>query len=154
MGRGGAGSVVEELRCQSCGGDDIQKFNMAYLSGSSTFSSTTSATTKGFWDVFPTSTTSAYTSGQQISGLAGMLAPPQPKRAKGWIIGGCVALFYAPALIGAFPIQGSLILGGILLLCGYNVWRIRRYNATVYQPAYDRWTQSWICNRCGEIFRP
>jgi hypothetical protein len=91
--------------------------------------------------------------GSEHAALSKVAAPPPKKR---WTIWGLVAAV-CTAMALANPRQsglGAVVLAGLGTLAAglsLNAWT---YNARVHPALLERWQQSLMCNRCGEMFAP
>lgn len=83
--------------------------------------------------------------------LARQVSPPHRRNVGGWLL---VAIVFGVLLLISLPDPGlrALIYAGLAGLGGWMVKANREYNAIVLPALLIRWEQSFMCNRCGEIF--
>ena len=78
-------------------------------------------------------------------------APPSRRNVAGWtlIAAVCAVLF---ALTIRRHDVSTMLYGGVVLVGAWMVRSNRAFNATRYPELYNRWQQSFRCNRCGSQF--
>ena len=140
------------LACPKCSTTEVRKLSLIYNEGLSTihtqstsFGSGVSRGGMGFGSA------STSTHGQQQTALSKQAAPPKKKP---WLLWGSLA-----AISGLIALSGLSHPGfGVVLAIGVTVAAVRfalkgrEYNAQVHPGLYQKWEQSFMCNRCGEQF--
>lgn len=161
------------LRCGSCGSDELRAVKLVYemgtsrvrLDGSHASSGGGGALGPGGFSAGAASAAGTVElEGEAISRLAQRCAPPRRREVSRNI--GCLMLFAIPAVVmvpGLFylrPPLGWIAAGVVILgLLGWiSLWRdasrAKRWNAEVWPLLYREWAARWICMRCGEINNP
>jgi hypothetical protein len=141
------------MKCPKCESDNTQRLEVAFHSGTQNIATTSNTAGVGIGSGgrigFGGGVTT--TSGQSQSTLAAACAPPVKKK--------------------AFKRSSLVILSVFMLICTWQVhwvffvisllfigfrWKINlanaKYNADVWPPLYQRWSESWICHKCGGIY--
>lgn len=158
----GPGSSGTAVKCPRCGSDDAKTLRAVRDQGTSTGTGTATGWVSGSGDQpghsanFHTTTTS-YTAAARAAapprkhnnGIALIVAGPF----LGLIIGIAVVPLWAGIQLSAVAIVAAvlvpiivMIIGGVLLPndIAYNRW--------VFPEEFQRWSRSWLCQRCGEVF--
>ena len=129
-----------DFACPRCHSENIQSLPIIYQSGSSGTNAITAA------DKFI-----AVTKGNTMTDLARSVAPPTKKEENWWP----TFVFGALAYIG-FENDSTILglIGGLLAVGGfYSIYEIDNYNKNVFPVEYDNWQNSYLCHRCGNVFR-
>jgi hypothetical protein len=89
---------------------------------------------------------------RRTSGLLRQAAPPPRRR---WVAWSAVAGVFALATVASIG-RPALALVAAALATAATVLAIRgrKHNAEVHPSLVARWEQSFMCNRCGEVFAP
>ena len=126
--------------CPNCHSENIQSLPIIYQSGSSGSNSITTA------DKFI-----AVTKGKNMTDLARSVAPPSKKEEVWWptILFGTLAFF----MIDDGYTTGGIICGLVAAIGLYSINEVDNYNKNVFPAEYDNWQNSYLCHRCGSIFR-
>jgi hypothetical protein len=143
------------IACPKCTSTEVRKLSLIYNEGLSIINTQTtsfgSGVSSGGGMAFGSS--SGSTTGHQQTMLSKQAAPPSKKH---WILWSCFAVFCGmmglsglshPGIGNLFGI-GLAVLGVRFALAG------KKYNAEVLPGLFQRWEQSFMCNRCGERFVP
>ena len=89
--------------------------------------------------------------GSGQSALSRVAAPPSKKH--WWLWSAAAASCAFPALANLRqPGLGTVIMIGCATLSiafAFNAWT---YNARIHPALLERWQQSYMCNRCGQMF--
>lgn len=154
-----------DCSCPKCGSDKTVGLPMVYASGTSSIEAFSFYIgTKKNYGVIPT-----FGSSQTLA--AKQLAPPQKKSSQvaGFVVFGLMFLafggFFALAGSSSQGPEGSaysqigwgaIAIGLPIAIVGaiFTHRSAKTYNETVWQPLYEEWQDSFICKRCGTIFRP
>lgn len=145
-----------ELACPKCTSAEVRKLSMIYKEGLSIINTTTQSSGSGMAFSgggvgFGTSRGSASTTGRQQTALSKQASPPGKKHAILWSIAAVIMGIWT--LTSFFPISmGSLLLLGATVLAGRFALKGFQWNKEEYPGLYARWEQSFMCNRCGEVF--
>lgn len=126
--------------CPNCHSENIQSLPIIYQSGSSGSNSITTA------DKFI-----AVTAGKNMTDLARSVAPPS-KKEESWV---------PTILFGIFTFWGFdegytimwLVCGVVTAILFFSVIEANNYNEKQFPIDYDNWQNSYLCHRCGNIFR-
>lgn len=126
--------------CPNCGSENVQSLPIIYQSGSSGTSAVTGATNF-----------IAVTKGNTMTDLARSVAPPQPKEVNDtWAtisLGAAVICMF----IGLIPIAIICFVLAVILFIPVN--NAKEYNEKQFPIEYDNWRNSYLCHRCGTVFR-
>ena len=147
------------FKCPQCGSDNCEKVSVLYdkgifnLTTKGSFSSRKILSLGLVYGEFNSNT-------EQKSKLASKLEPPKPKD-----VGIAYKLLSIGSLVGVAFLSnflkisrlGNLILfatGIGLVICFVRQKRKmqREYERKVYIPQKGKWSRSYMCNRCGEIY--
>lgn len=140
-----------ELKCTSCGAEDVQRLSMVYQAGTSVINTTTRGSTTGVGVGrgglgFGSASTRQTTTGTQRTQLAERAAPPARRPAVLLVVLGIVLSLIGGAIGG--PLLGLPVLAGF----GFFAWQGFVHNSSAYPALRERWERSWLCHRCGDIF--
>ena len=150
------------IRCPRCGSGDAKTLSAVREQGTSTGRGTTTGWVSGNGDqpghsaTFSTTTTS-YTAAARAA------APPQ-KRQTGLILivgspllAALLGVIWAMVLhsdqmtVVAIAIAIVIAVAGVLIGCVLLPGDLT-YNRNEFPEAFRRWSRSWSCQRCGEVF--
>jgi len=146
---------MQELACPKCGTDNVRSVPLIYAEGTTRVEVAAAYIgTKDNYGVAP-----MFGSSQTLA--ARRLSPPARKSAE-WVAG-WIVIALAAFIVGAMFYWGreSYGLGGMLMVVGPIVGimgamatasNVREYNESVWEPAYEAWQRSFLCQRCGTIF--
>lgn len=160
-------SVEEtEYQCPNCSSERVTSVPLIYASGTSKTEAFTpyvgNGENYGIASTFGTTQTLA----------ARQLAPPKKHfpQVIGFILMGLLFLGFGAFVsmiardAGMGPNAGlvmnlataSFVLSGILGVggCFWTVRRTQAYNQEVWEPQYEQWQSSFLCQRCGTVFEP
>ncbi len=155
-----------DYSCPECGSDKIVGLPVLYASGTSrTELLSAYVGTKENYGVIPTFGTTQTLAAKQ-------LAPPSKKRSQfvGFSILGLMLMLLFPMLavivfhdqpqwagMDSFFTLGFAAVVGLLVGIIGAIWSRKSalaYNETVWRPLYQEWQASFLCERCGTVFRP
>ncbi len=145
-----------ELACPKCTSGEVRKLSMIYKEGLSIITTRTQSAGSGMavgggGVAFGSGRGSATTTGKQQTALSKEASPPGKKHAILWSIAAVIMGIWT--LSSFFPISlGSLLLLGATVLAGRFALKGFQWNKEEYPGLYARWEQSFMCNRCGEVF--
>ena len=135
------------MQCPKCQSENTQRLQVIYDAGTHQIStSSTSFIAGSGTDFGGGGTASTSTTGTSQSNMASKAAPPSKKLIQigGWMI--AIGVFTQTTnnykLIGL-----GLIVGGV-----YLIQQARKYNATEWVALRNRWENSWMCNKCGNMY--
>jgi hypothetical protein len=136
------------MQCNKCGSEHTQRLEVAYDSGTQDISAESHTAGVGsISGALGLSGSVTKTSGVSRSVLAQKAAPPE-KRKIGWLI----ALMF----IGFLCTRGTIgfVFLGLLVLAGgaYGLYCSIRFNNEDWPGLYQRWMESWMCHKCGNIY--
>lgn len=136
------------MQCNKCGSDHTQRLEVAYDSGTRDISATSHTAGVGsISGALGLSGSVTRTSGVSRSVLAQKGAPPQKRN--------LLAVFLL-FLIGFLCTAGTAgwIIAGLAMMAygGYGLYNSIRYNREYWPGLYQRWLESWMCHRCGNIY--
>jgi hypothetical protein len=135
------------MQCTKCHSDNTQRLEVIFDHGTQNISTTshTSGTVAGNTPGVVTGTT--FTQGVSQSNMAAKAAPPYRKSYRA----GAFLIFIGFACLNTrdHPALFFLLFAGA---GGYLVHRARTYNKTVWPGLYKHWEESWLCNKCGNIY--
>ena len=143
------------LACPKCASTEVRKLSMIYNEGLSIINTQTtsfgSGVTSGGGMAFGSS--SGATTGQQQTMLSKQAAPPSKKH---WILWTGFAAFCGLVGISGLthPGVGNLVGIGLAVMGARFAIAGKKYNEEVHPGLFQRWEQSFMCNRCGERFVP
>ena len=140
------------LECPKCTSTEVRRLSLIYQEGLSTINtqSTTVGSAIGGGGIgFATASTG--TTGHQQTALSKQAAPPAKKH---WILWSSAAAIVALPTLGTLlhPGFGTLVGLGLVALSVRMALSGRKYNAEVHPGVLHRWEQSFMCNRCGDVF--
>jgi len=89
--------------------------------------------------------------GHQQTALSRQAAPPAKRP---WLLLAGLAVLCGMFGLGNLgsPGVGTLIMLALTAWAGWTAWKWRTYNVKVQPELHERWSRSWMCNRCGEMF--
>lgn len=135
------------MQCNKCGSDHTQRLEVIFEGGTQTINTASKTAGAGLGGAFGIGGAVTKTSGTSQSALAQKATPPAKQNT---LIGLC-------GLGGFFFIGGSFVgtLVGLATLAGgaYLGYRAYQYNANTWPGLYQRWHESWMCQKCGNIYR-
>ncbi len=140
------------LACPKCTGSEARKLSLIYDEGRSTIRTqgTTSGAGFGGGGVgFGTATTSSV--GHQQTALSKQASPPAKRP---WLLLAGLAAICGMFTLGGLssPGVGTLIMLALTAWAGFTAMKWRAWNRNVQPELHERWSHSWMCSRCGEIF--
>lgn len=137
------------MQCSKCDSDNTQKLEVVFNHGTQHISAVghISGTGTGSTPGIAGGTTHLYGTAQ--TKMASKVAPPDKKTHGNAAILFCIAIFCLK--LGDRNIYGILFL---LFICasGFSIYKTRTYNKTVWPGLYQQWKDSWLCNKCGNIY--
>jgi len=140
------------IGCPKCGSAEARRLSLIYQEGLSIINTSSSTVGSGFGGggaAFGSAST--HTTGRQQTALSKQAAPPAKKHTILWSM--AAAVFGIGALGNlSSPGLGTLIAIGIAAVAVRFALQAKKYNADVHPGLHQRWTQSFMCNRCGEVF--
>ena len=139
------------MQCPICNSDNTQRLEVVYHGGTQDIN-TTGATIGGAhggglfgWGGAVTKTT-----GQSQSILAQRAAPPMKMEYKRGIIFSSAG--FLTLAVGSTT--GAMLAGAAILATGcYFIFTAFQFNAKQLPGLYQHWQKSWLCNKCGEIYK-
>ena len=95
---------------------------------------------------------SAKTTGVHVTELARKAAPPRRMRVIVSGVWGFVGGFVVGFIVASRWASGPMAVA--FLGAGAATWFAVNHNRTVWRPAMNRWSRSFMCERCGIVFEP
>ena len=152
-----------DLRCPNCNSSDLKKASLAYEEGLTRGTSKSRFRALLFGEDGPNVVVgTAVMKGMYQTELSRALRPPK-KRSYGKLLlwAGIVSvvslIFYthtvmsSTSLVSALPVVMFGVMGAVVLLASLAV--IWRHNQLVYPRQYAEWDRSFVCLRCGAIWK-
>ena len=141
----------QKFECPQCHSENIQKYEVAYMSGTSTSSSITA----GVGIFGDAGGGVAKTNTSSMTDMAATVAPPQKKGiVKKFMIMGlifCIVLGGIGSAISHY-LETPLFLAG-WAIAGYLVYKNNYlWNQNVYPQLLEQWHHSYVCLKCGNRF--
>ena len=159
---------MQQLQCLECGTDDIQRVELAYLSGTSNINMVSKGRSVGVGVSRAggntglgagVAGTKMKTTGTDQSMLAESLTPPSKKSIFWTII--FILIGWPSAVMGlAVLVVDGDVVGMFFLIFGlvffgagvYGTYTFHQYNTKIFPIEFRNWQQSWLCKRCGSTF--
>lgn len=143
---------TSSLGCPKCASAEVRRLSLIYQEGLSTINTNSSTVGGGFGGggaAFGSAST--HTTGRQQTALSRQAAPPAKKHTIAWGTLGVVCGFVGLGSLSS-PGLGTLIWIALAVVAARFALQAKKYNAEVYPGLHQRWEQSFMCNRCGEVF--
>jgi hypothetical protein len=135
------------MQCPKCQSENTQRLQVIYDAGTHQISTTSTSFMAGAGTAGGAGgTASTSTSGTSQTHQAAKAAPPpkQSMQLGGWMI----AIGVFAQMTDNYKLIGlGLLIGGVFL-----IGRARKYNATEWVALRNRWENSWMCNKCGNMY--
>lgn len=128
------------MECPKCKSDNTQRLEVVYDEGTHHTRSTTVGGGYGRGAAIGTATTTGKTQSKQ----AAKAAPPGKPS---WIPIAFLAFLSIIAILNAWYIVG-LGMSGLTIFLGKKIAEAKK----TYPGLYQTWLNSWMCNKCGEIY--
>ena len=142
------------MNCTKCGSDNTQRLEVVFEQGTSSIETTSKTSVRPFFGIIPTAAAKTKTLGVSMSSSAQKAMPPQKKKLKNLIIGIIVGLVIV-SNVGSNLATNWLwfIIGlGIMGICIWQIVEARKFNSIKWPELYSTWKNSWMCNKCGNIY--
>lgn len=138
------------MQCPSCNSDNVQKLQLIYEGGTQKIDTTSVHSGAGYSTRggFMVGGATSSTTGQSQSISAKKAAPPPKQSYKATVLLILAGLFLLIFADGFLFVMG-FVSWGVSIILGI---RASRYNAGPWKEAYNTWTRSWQCNKCGNIY--
>lgn len=143
---------MSNLACPKCTSTEVRKLSLIYNEGLSTIHTQSTSVGSGVaGGGMAFGSASTHSVGRQQTALSKQAAPPDKKR---WLLWSAAAVFVGLISLGNITHPGlwTLIGLGITAMSVKFAVSGRRYNLDVHPGLYQKWEQSFMCNRCGEMF--
>ena len=140
------------LVCPKCASVEARSLSLIYREGlSHTQTNTTGVGFGGAAGGVGAGTVSAVSHGRSQTALSKEASPPTRKNVIGWLL---LTIFFGFFFLGSIKSFGlmTIIFAGIAALGFWMAKNNREYNASQFPELYNRWQQSFMCNRCGAVF--
>lgn len=135
--------------CSKCNSENTQRIEVIYSHGANYIKTRDSSTGIGFIrGGIGVGARKSITQGLMSSKLARIVSPPKKKNFKLPIFLIVIGLFLLSSPMGLNKALG----GGGVLLSVILVYKNEKYNSNVLPGLYSIWQNSWLCNKCGEIY--
>lgn len=140
------------MNCVKCNSDNVQRLEVIFDNGTSDINTKSGSTGIGFGrGGIGIGFGKTKTKGTSQSQSAIKASPPAKKKL--WKF---IALFVLGVFFTIDKNAGTgLILGGVamMLIGGFFTYKNFTFNKKEYPELYKIWLDSWMCNKCGWIFR-
>lgn len=140
--------------CPSCNSDNIQRLSVVYEGGLSAINTKSKGTAVGFGrDGISVGVGGGGTKGTSQTAQSKRAAPPPKRRYVKPLLGIGVAFFAValfvqpPNIVVQYLYQASWLAASVAWI-GYAF----QYNARQWPALKAQWDQSYLCNRCSQIF--
>jgi hypothetical protein len=136
------------MQCNQCGSDHTQRLQMVFEGGTHAISSISHTTDIGSLSgALGISDSVTRTSGVSRSVLVQKMAPPEKRN---------LSAVFLLTLIGFLCLRGStgFIMGGLAMMAVglYGLYNSIRFNRESWPRLYQRWLNSWLCHKCGNVY--
>ena len=138
------------MYCPECGSEDTQRLEVVFDQGVS--HTTTRGSVRKTFSVLPTAQVN--TKSVSISRSARKAAPPISKSIAGPLIVVGIGLLMVLSSISSISTLWILtIIGLVAIAGGVQIFRKNQdFNKNEFPSIFEKWQQSWMCNKCGNIF--
>lgn len=135
------------MQCPKCNSDNTQRLEVIFEGGTQDTSGSSTTVGGAHGGAFGVGGAVTSTTSQTQSRLAKKAAPPPKQTYSG-------AFF--TALFGGLLALGSgmvFITGCAFIALGVRIgYKGFKYNADDWPKVYQHWSESWFCNKCGNIY--
>lgn len=137
------------MQCPKCSSDNTQRLQVVYEHGTQNISTTSSSIGGGFSGSLGVGAAHTKTEGTSQSTMAQKSAPPEKT---GW--GAFVALMTIGILVFLGSESIGWKIGSGLLTIGmfFSTKNAIKFNKNEWPALYQKWTESWVCNKCGNFY--
>ncbi len=137
------------MQCEKCGSENTQKLEMAFDGGTQGISTTSHTAGVGSLSgALGLGGSITKTSGTAMSVLAQKASPPAKRKLKAPIVSLVIGLL----VVGGGGVATAIGLAA-LAAGGYFGYTAFQFNSTVWPDLYAEWQESWLCHKCGNIYR-
>lgn len=139
------------MKCPKCESDNTQRLQVAFQNGTQNIATTSRSVGIGIGSGggLGLGLGRSKTSGQSQTMQAQQIAPPEKKPYLWPGIGAFVGL----TLCSSKNEVSTIVIGLILLgICGYILYTRKKFNTETWPNLTNQWSESWICQKCGEIY--
>ena len=139
------------MHCVNCNSENTQRLEVVFEGGTQNIKTKSKTVGTSLFNplggLFGASTT---TKGVSMSSAAQKAAPPASKN-----LGRPIILTIIGIMIAFSDPTVMQFLIGRAVAIGSGFWGYKnfQYNKEIFPPLYDAWLDSWMCNKCGNIFR-
>ena len=136
------------MQCNQCGSDHTQRLQVVHDAGTHGMSAISRTTEIGdISDALGLTGSVTTTMGVSRSVLAHKAAPPEKRN---------LTAILLLALIGFLCLRGNIWVVGLglaMMAVGiYGLYNSIRFNSQYWPKLYQRWLNSWMCLKCGNIY--
>ena len=126
--------------CPNCGSENVQSLPIIYQSGSSGTSAVVGATNF-----------IAVTQGNTMTDLARSVAPPTQKEVDDTALNWLVFIGIGSLFFGLIPVTAICFV--LAIIAYFSSQKAKEHNEKQFLIEYENWKNSYLCHRCGTIFR-
>jgi F0F1-type ATP synthase membrane subunit c/vacuolar-type H+-ATPase subunit K len=138
-----------EFNCPKCQSDNIQRLSVIFEGGLSDINTKTHGTGVGVGrGGLGVGFGSAKTSGTAQTAASKRASPPAKKEYLKPIFG----IFVLCVLVTLVGLPQELFIFTWLAISGWWAYTANKYNSETWPPLFETWSNSYLCNRCNEIF--
>lgn len=136
------------MNCPKCGSEHTQRLEIIYENGTHAIDTKSGTIGAGFGGGFGAGGAKTQTKGTSQSTLAKKAAPPEKKSHLFWLLCG----FFSFAVFAQNQIASYLIGLLLLVLAFFLAKTTIEYNSKEYPKLRKDWENSWMCQKCGNIY--
>jgi len=140
------------MNCPRCSSDNTQRLEVIFEQGTSHLDATSTTKVRPAFGGFATGKAKTRTTGVSMSRSAQKAAPPLKNRYKTPGIAVLIGIFMMGYSLHPFNTIFFLIGLVVGVIGGFLLYQAIHYNTKLWPAAYEGWTKSWMCNKCGSIF--
>lgn len=144
------------IACPKCNDENVQRLSVAFESGISDVHTSTSGTAIGFGrGGIGIGIGSSKTQGTAQTALSQRAAPPQKasylRIVKYWFIGALIGAVVL-GILNVSKFIEDLFGYGIFIVAAFALLQAFSFNKNQWPGLFQKWQQSYICLKCGNIF--
>jgi hypothetical protein len=141
-------------QCDKCKSDNTQRLEIVYQQGTQSINTRSNTLAVGMAGGGVGSAMGhTRTSGTAQSMIAKSIAPPAKRR---WFRLAIIPVVFGAGFLLAATNGGGFISAviGLALLAGggYILYMQMQYNSQTWPGMYKVWQESWLCNKCGNVY--
>jgi hypothetical protein len=137
------------MKCPKCKSDNVQRYEVAYMQGTSDINTTSQTLGVGFGGrKLGFGAANTQTKGTSQTLLSGKTKPPKANHSGSYTIAAAVCLIPLFVADG----YGWYTFFVLLAIGGYFASKLFQAEEKKIQEQLDEWKKSWYCNKCGNSF--